>query len=185
MYLFWTCVSWWLFTDKLTLVLMFKDALTWPPSKLRAHCAFIIRIYLLCWALFLLSTTSKYLLIESYKRVYIDTYARRWIWIWQIQNAKVHTSVYIWTSSTTQKDKLCLKKCRSKQLFWDNYCIYADKQQRKGSSLWHWVRHSNVQPTFLKIVSFRFLLKNRIYSFLKQNSLSNQNVLFQVSKFWD
>ncbi len=37
---------------------------------------------------------------------------------------------------------------------------------------------------FLKIVSFRFPTnvppKNRIYLFLKQNSLSNQNVLFQI-----
>ncbi len=37
---------------------------------------------------------------------------------------------------------------------------------------------------FLKIVCFRFPTnvpqKNRIYSFLKQNSLSNQNVLFQI-----
>ncbi len=37
---------------------------------------------------------------------------------------------------------------------------------------------------FLKIVCFRFPTnvpqKNRIYSFLKQNLLSNQNVLFQI-----
>ncbi len=40
---------------------------------------------------------------------------------------------------------------------------------------------------FFKIVYFRFPTnvpkKNRIYPFLKQNSLSNQNVLFQISKF--
>ncbi len=37
---------------------------------------------------------------------------------------------------------------------------------------------------FLKIVCFRFPTnvppKNRIYSFLRQNSLSNQNILFQI-----
>ncbi len=42
---------------------------------------------------------------------------------------------------------------------------------------------------FLKIVCFRFPTnvpkKNRKYSFLKQNSLSNQNVLFQIQIFLD
>jgi hypothetical protein len=45
-----------------------------------------------------------------------------------------------------------------------------------------WVVMSNQR--FLKIVCFRFPTnvpqKNRIYLFLKQNSLSNQNVLFQI-----
>ncbi len=40
---------------------------------------------------------------------------------------------------------------------------------------------------FFKIVCFRFPTnapkKNRIYSFLKQHSLSDQNVIFQISKF--
>ncbi len=42
---------------------------------------------------------------------------------------------------------------------------------------------------FLKIVCFRFPTnvpkKNRIYSFFKQNLLSNQNVLFQIKIFLD
>ena len=39
---------------------------------------------------------------------------------------------------------------------------------------------------FFNIESFRFptfVLKNCIYSFLKQNSLSNPNIFFQISKF--
>ncbi len=51
------------------------------------------------------------------------------------------------------------------------------------------VGSSNVNQRFLKIVCFRFPTnvpkKNRIYSFLKQNSLSNQNVLFQILIFLD
>ncbi len=46
---------------------------------------------------------------------------------------------------------------------------------------------SNVKPTFFqdRLLSFSYKRppKNRIYSFLKQNSLSEQNVLFQISKF--
>ncbi len=49
------------------------------------------------------------------------------------------------------------------------------------------VLRSNVKPTFFqdRLLSFSYKRsqKKRIYSFFKQNSLSNQNVLFQISKF--
>ena len=60
----------------------------------------------------------------------------------------------------------------------------SDLTTRVGpiSFMLYWLVMSNQR--FLKIVCFRFPTnvpqKNRIYSFLKQNSLSNQNVLFQI-----
>ncbi len=46
----------------------------------------------------------------------------------------------------------------------------------------------DVKPTFFqdRLLSFSYKRppKNRIYSFLKQNSLSEQNNLFQISKFF-